>query len=68
MSNARDPRPAREGDARIGTSAAGIAPGKRTLVETLPGVSPAPAHEAKAGQAEPSQRIRVDAVPTSHTP
>ena len=41
MSNARDLRPAKEAGARVGTSAAGIAPGKRTLVETLPGVSPA---------------------------
>src|SRR4051794_41157853 len=67
MSNARDLRTAGEAGARIGTSAAGIAPGKRTLVETLPGASPAPAHEAKAGQSEPSQRIRVDALPTETT-
>lgn len=44
-------------------------PGKRTLVETqyVPRARPAPAQEAKSGQAEPNQRMKAEASPTEKT-
>src|SRR3982750_4285040 len=65
MGNTRDLRPATEVGAKSGTAAAGLGPGKRTLVESLPIASPA--QEAKAGQAAPNQQMPTEAPATEAT-
>jgi hypothetical protein len=69
MSHARDLRHAREVGTTTGGAATGMTPGKRTLVETQyePASSHARAQEAKAGQAEPDQRMSAEAPRTQET-